>query len=69
MGEKSKIIATWYIELCCHCPKCEEDVNVCDDPEFCGMPIALGECGTARANSLEVECPICKHEFEVCCEY
>jgi len=69
MSEKSSIVATWYIELCCHCPKCEEYVNICADPDFGSRAIELGERGTDRANSLEVECPICNHEFEVCCEY
>ena len=69
MSEKSKVIATWYIELCCHCPKCESYVNVCADPDFESCGIELGEHDTIMADSLEVQCPLCKHEFEVCCEY
>jgi hypothetical protein len=69
MTEKSKIIATWHIELCCHCPKCEEYVNICANSDFFDMAINLGEHDTDRANSLEVQCPICNHKFEVCCEY
>ena len=27
------------------------------------------EHGTERANNLEVICPECQHDFQVCCEY
>jgi phage FluMu protein Com len=69
--KKAELYATWDISLNCECPKCKEFVDLlraqdfwCDHERL--MPV---ENGTERSNNLEVSCPECNHEFEVCCEY
>ena len=71
MVKKAEVSARWDISLNCDCPKCGEFVdllladNFWDDHERL-QPI---ESGTERSNSVEVICPQCSHEFDVCCEY
>ena len=69
--KKAEVSATWDISLNCDCPKCGEFVDLLRADNFWDgherlQPI---ENGTERSNNLEVMCPECSHEFEVCCEY
>jgi hypothetical protein len=63
--------ATWIVELCCDCPKCESWVNLLDYPDFWDghQHLKIAECGTDRSRGFEVVCPECGHEFTVDCEY
>jgi predicted RNA-binding Zn-ribbon protein involved in translation (DUF1610 family) len=66
----AEIIATWCVELNCDCPNCGEYVDVTKAEGFWdGNEITVPEQRTERSNNLEVVCPECGHEFEVCCEY
>lgn len=64
------VTATWCIELNCDCPHCGNHVDVLNGPDFWdGRNLKIGEHGTPRSNKVEVVCPDCSKEFEVCCEY
>ena len=67
----SNIKATWSIELNCHCPSCEQYVNICDSTEFWYTypNLEIAEHETERTTGMEVVCPNCGHEFKVDCEY
>ncbi|MBK8132636.1 MAG: hypothetical protein IPK48_07935 [Gammaproteobacteria bacterium] len=71
-GHPQEVTAMWDIALNCDCPKCGEFVDLLREGNFCWdnherlQPI---ENGTDQANDMEVVCPECGHEFEVCCEY
>jgi hypothetical protein len=66
----STINAVWSIELNAYCPACGEYVDLVKDECFWeGGRIDAAEHGTARSNHLEVQCPECRHEFEVCCSW
>lgn len=66
----AKIIATWNISLLCRCPHCQIDVDLLDYSDFWdGRKLDVGEHETKRSNDLEVTCPNCYEDFEVCCEY
>ena len=69
--KKAETMATWSLSLTCECPGCNEDVDLLDDPDFWDGRESMQaiEHGTDRTNNLEVICPKCGHEFEVCCEY
>lgn len=68
---KAEITATWDLSLKCKCPKCEEYVDLLCYNYFWDTHESLKpvENGTALSNSLDVTCPECEHEFEVCCGY
>ena len=60
--------AFWSVELNCECPKCGEYVNLLDAPDFWeDRTLDIPEHGTENSNNLEVQCPVCDHEFKVCC--
>lgn len=66
--QKSSIQAQWVVELNCDCPKCGEFVNLLDAPDFWdGRRLEIPEYDTENSDNLEVVCPECYHEFEVCC--
>lgn len=67
--KKAETIATWSMSLNCTCPKCQQDIDVMDDPDFWDKPVEACEHGTPRTDNLEVTGPAGGHEFEVCCEY
>lgn len=71
MVKKAEVTATWDISLNCDCPKCGEFVDLLRAQDFwCDHErLQAVEHGTEQANNLEVICPECGHEFEVCCEY
>lgn len=68
---KAGVTAQWDMALNCECPKCKEDVDLLTIDDFWDYHSGLQpiENGTERSNNLEVECPECGHEFNVCCEY
>ena len=64
------IEALWTIELHCECPTCERYVDLLDYADFWdGRALSIGEHGTDRADVVDVVCPNCGAEFEVCCTY
>lgn len=68
--KKAKVKAGWNVELNCDCPKCEQYVNLLDEPDFWDCrQLDITEHDTERSDNIEVFCPVCGHEFEVCCEY
>ena len=70
LKEDEKIFACWAIELNCECPHCEKYVNLLDAADFWdGHRFDLAEHGTERTRKVEVVCPDCLEEFEVCLEY
>lgn len=67
---KASCLAQWSVSLDCECPKCKELVNLLDAPDFWdGRNLEIPEHDTENSNNLEVSCPECSHEFEVCCEW
>lgn len=67
---KPVVCAQWTVELNCECPACKEYVDVLTAPDFWdGRQLDLAEHGTERSRSVDVACPECGHEFDVCCEY
>ena len=50
----------------CECPGCHDEVDLIDLPEF-WVDRELDFC--ERAKNVNVECPLCHHEFKVDCEY
>lgn len=71
MKKKAELMATWSISLDCDCPKCGDFVDLLSEDNFWEAHQRLKpiEHGTDRSNNLEVICPECGHEFEVCCDY
>lgn len=69
--KKAEVTATWCLSLNCDCPKCGEFVDLLEADNFWDDHERLQpvENGTERSNNLDVVCPECKHEFDVCCEY
>lgn len=66
--QKSSIEARWEVELNCHCPKCNQFVNLLEATDFWdGRGLDIPEHDTEYSNNLEVNCPECNHVFEVCC--
>ena len=66
----SNIIATWHVSLHCKCPKCSEYVNLLDCADFWdGRDLEIPEQGTQNSCDVNVQCPICDHEFAVDLEY
>lgn len=63
------IIATWMVELNCHCPKCGEYVNLLDYIFWEMNEMQIPESGTDRSRNVEVKCPECSHDFLIDCEY
>lgn len=68
--KKAKVSATWGLSLDCVCPGCGGFVDLLHEGNFWDDHELLQplENHTERANRLEVICPECRHEFEVCCE-
>lgn len=66
---KALIYAQWEVELNCNCPSCGERVNLLDGADFweAHKKLDIPEHDTEYSNNLEVWCPECDHEFEVCC--
>ena len=65
-----KVIATWDIHLWCDCPKCLENVDLLDAPDFWdGRRLQIAEHDTPHSCDVEVICPSCEHEFKVDTEY
>lgn len=66
-----RVLATWNLELTCHCPACGEFVDLLDYSDFWDgkQNIQAGEWGTPRTTGMEVTCPECDAEFEVDCQY
>lgn len=69
--KKAEWCATWDISLNSECPQCTKFVDLLRADNFWEANERLQpiETGTDRSDSLEVTCPECGHEFEVCCEY
>lgn len=66
----AETVATWSISLNCDCPGCSKRVDLLDYCDFWdGRRIDPVEHDTARSNCLDVICPNCGHDFEVCCQY
>lgn len=65
---KAEIEAQWSVSLDCICPKCDELVDLLEDPDFWdGRELDIPEHQTKNSNNLEVICPKCGAEFNVCC--
>lgn len=69
--EKAETNANWIVNLACNCPGCGKNVDLLDSADFWDgrKDMQVGECDTERTNKMEVSCPECGHEFEVCCTY
>lgn len=66
--QKSSIQAQWEVELNCYCPECNQFVNLLEAADFWdGRKLDIPEHDTEYSNNLEVNCPECNHDFEVCC--
>lgn len=58
------VAATWYVELKCTCPHCDEWVDLLDSPDFFEYHrIDIPEHDTYRTKDMEVDCPECGEEF------
>ena len=68
---KSSITAQWHVELNCYCPDCGEYVDLMEYPDFWDghRSLDIPEHNTEYSDNLEVNCPECNHNFEVCCEW
>lgn len=67
---KACISATWNVELNTYCPGCKELVNLLEDADFWDKrKLDICEHDTERSKVVDVMCPECAEEFEVCCEY
>lgn len=62
--ETEPIYANWSVELNAECPKCEEDVDLLEDPEFWHGNRGLQ---VGQETTIIVHCPKCGHEFTVKC--
>lgn len=65
------VVATWSLELTCHCPACGEYVDLLHYPDFWDGRQDMQACehGTPRTTGMEVDCPNCGAEFTVDCQY
>lgn len=65
------VMATWSLELTCHCPACGEYVDLLHYPDFWDGRQGMQACehGTPRTTGMEVDCPNCGTEFTVDCQY
>jgi uncharacterized Zn finger protein (UPF0148 family) len=64
--EMANTVASWRVELNCHCPACEEYVDLLDYEDFWdGRDLEIAEWHTPRSKNVEVICPECGHEFTV----
>jgi len=69
-SEMSNPVAIWDISLDCTCPRCEKDIDLLDDSDFLdGRFFTIGEYGTNWTSGVDVECPVCGHEYKVDFEY
>lgn len=67
---KASTSAQWVVKLNCECPKCKKFVNLLDYPYFWdGRKLDIPEYNTELSNNVEVSCPECYEDFEVCCEW
>jgi hypothetical protein len=65
-----KPIATWDISLNTDCPGCGEMVDLLDYADFWdGRKLNLAEHDTDRTRGVEVQCPLCHHEWKVDLEW
>lgn len=65
---KAETEAQWSVSLDCDCPKCAKCVNLLDYADFWdGRKLEIPETGTENSDNLEVKCPECGAEFNVCC--
>lgn len=71
VGRSTATVATWGIELTCHCPACGEYVDLLRYPDFWDgrQGIELCEHDTPRTTGMEVQCPECDAEFTVDCQF
>ena len=70
METVSEIIAVWDVSLTCECPGCKNRVDLLEYCDFWdGRKLKVIEHDTEMANDLEVICPECGHDFNVCCTY
>ena len=68
--KKAEIEARWDAHLYCDCPNCKERVDLMEADDFWeGRTIEIAEHGTEESDALDVKCPACGHQFEVCCEW
>jgi Zn finger protein HypA/HybF involved in hydrogenase expression len=68
--EAERVFASWTIELWCECPHCEAYVDLLDADDFWeDHRFDLAEHNTDRTKNVEVLCPKCSKQFEVCLEY
>lgn len=68
--KRQNVTATWIIRLNCHCPCCNEYVDLLEYPDFWdGRQLVVAEHGTERSQDMEVVCPECYKTFTVRCEY
>lgn len=66
MTRFSSIVAAWNCSLDTVCPRCQEPLNLCDDPEWLAANcIAVGEHNTANTRGREVTCIYCNEAFLV----
>jgi Zn finger protein HypA/HybF involved in hydrogenase expression len=62
--------AIWTVELNCTCPKCGNDVDLLDYPDFWDCrKLEIAENGTERSRDVDVICPECDGDFTVDCEF
>ena len=62
--------AQWTVSLDADCPKCGENVNLLDAPDFWdGRQLDIPEHGTENSDNLDVTCPECGHDFKACCQW
>ena len=71
MNNTQTIDAQWHVELTCNCPKCGEHVNLLDAQDFWDghRHLDIPEHDTEQSSNLDVVCPECDHDFEVCCRW
>lgn len=62
----AKIVATWYANLYCDCPHCEENVDLLADEDFWdGAFFEIAEHNTPRTRDVIVRCPECGEDIIV----
>lgn len=69
--KQQAVMATWRLELTCHCPACDDYVNLLDYPDFWDGRNSMQACehDTPRTTGMKVSCPKCGDEFAVDCQY
>lgn len=70
-NKRQSTVATWRLELTCHCPPCGEYVDLLRYPDFWEGKQAMKACEnrTPRTTGMKVHCPECDTTFEVDCRY